>query len=608
MSTLPSSSDSTTPSIPPAVTVLPKDSAQPDGAAPTMIHPPVLEPSVARPLAADSTPQETAAGSLPGDPPAAPGLAPAPGLVPAPGQPSIADETVTIGESSFVGESLRVGEISSGGNAPSPAGEPSLTARVARGMAWGLFSTVGGKLIGVLAQLLLAKLLIDKDFALIALAYSVSTFTNLLREVGISQVLVARGEHFDRLSNAAFWMSLILGFVSGGILAGAAPVAAHVYHRPELVGLLLWLALTSPVFALATVPLAKLQVEMRFGMLVVQGLGFNTLIYVLNIVLAWRGYGAYSFIYPLLWVNMVRVAFYWYYTRPKLSWRLDLHLWKEIFLDSGWLFAAGIMVTLMGQGDYMMLGLFHNDQVVGSYFFAFGLSMQTPMIVYVALSGVLLPAFSRLKQDVPRQIAAMLRGSRLIALVATPLCVLQALLADPALRLVFGDKWVAAIVPLQILSLGVAGAILTGPSTTLLQAQERFRGYFLWQAASTAVFLTIVGLCARLGAAVAVSVGVAGFNLVIGSLALRWVAGRELAGWRTIFRLAGVPALIAMAAALPALAAIRMIGGTIDHRLPLLFGCLVGGSVFTGVYLMLAWLVARNTSAELVRLIRTRGK
>src|SRR5688572_7676499 len=136
--------------------------------------------------------------------------------------------------------------------------EPSLGQRTASGFAWVMVSTVIQKLITVGGQIVLAWLLSKEDFGAIALAFTIATFVNLIREAGILQVLVHRSNRFRRWGNAAFWMSLTLSIACAIILFLIAPVAARVFNAPEVKGLIWVLAIGSPVFALGTVPGALL--------------------------------------------------------------------------------------------------------------------------------------------------------------------------------------------------------------------------------------------------------------------------------------------------------------------------------------------------------------
>ncbi len=70
--------------------------------------------------------------------------------------------------------------------------------------------------------------------------------------------------------------------------------------------------------------------------------------------------------------------------------------------SSSLLFAGNLIVFFTQQGDYMLLGLFHDSEVVGQYFFAFALSMQTMQMVMPNLSAVFFPALTALQREPPR--------------------------------------------------------------------------------------------------------------------------------------------------------------------------------------------------------------
>ena len=87
------------------------------------------------------------------------------------------------------------------------------------------------------------------DFGEVSLALTLAVFAGLIRDAGISTVLVHRA-NFGRWANAGFWMSLGLGLLAGLLLMLAAPIAGLIFHSKVLVGLLLVLAAASPIMRL----------------------------------------------------------------------------------------------------------------------------------------------------------------------------------------------------------------------------------------------------------------------------------------------------------------------------------------------------------------------
>ncbi|MDP3426604.1 MAG: oligosaccharide flippase family protein, partial [Humidesulfovibrio sp.] len=93
-------------------------------------------------------------------------------------------------------------------NAPSAFAEESLTRQVASGMLWVAGSAVVGRLASFGSQLVLGWLLTPEDFALYAIAVSVSALLWVVKNGGLREVLTQRGREYDALAPAAWRIAL----------------------------------------------------------------------------------------------------------------------------------------------------------------------------------------------------------------------------------------------------------------------------------------------------------------------------------------------------------------------------------------------------------------
>src|SRR5437870_1142179 len=101
--------------------------------------------------------------------------------------------------------------------------------RAAVGFFWMTLVTITSKFITVAGQVVLAWLLSDKDFGVIALAYTAAAFPSQINQVGLKEVLVRRGKRYRLWANSAHWMALAFGVLSGLIMAAIAVPAAHIF-------------------------------------------------------------------------------------------------------------------------------------------------------------------------------------------------------------------------------------------------------------------------------------------------------------------------------------------------------------------------------------------
>lgn len=479
---------------------------------------------------------------------------------------------------------------------PQPS-TPSLSAKVAHGIAWGAVGAIVGKIVSFVGNLLVFKFIIKEDIGLAQLAIAAMSFAYLVRDGGLVVVLLSRRDHFERLFNDGFWLFMGQGVVATLLLLIAAPFTAWAFGEPSLTPLICLLTATILPASVIGMSVARLTVDLRFGFLTKVNIAAGLISNTLTVLLAWRGFGPYAIVLPLVAMAFLRLAIFWKESPAPVKWEIDWPAQRELLRLSGWPLALTFLTVATAQGGYILLGLFHDKGVVGMYTFAFNLSMQTASLVWTAFGSVLMPAFSLLANERERQVAAFFRSTRLLSVVALPLCVAQALAAEPLLQIFFGHKWDDAILPLQLLSIGTAGSVVGLGVSNLFQAQQRFRGLFWMSAAFTAFFFVAVGTAAALGGAVAVAWGVTIYYWAAAIAGVTLAAGRARVGKTEINTIFLRPVLISGFAAL--LGWLLYYGGLRIH-LSMAFAALVSLLAFGGAYTMLTWRFARADAQEVI--------
>jgi PST family polysaccharide transporter len=393
----------------------------------------------------------------------------------------------------------------------------------AHGFAWMLMQTIVGKGAGMLGQVLIAWFLSPHDFKLVGLTFAVTSFPSLLRDAGLATILVQRQHHLRRWVGPIFWMSLMLGVIATALMLAAAPLAARFFGQPQLAGLICVIAVGSIFSSLNTVSGGMLQIQLRFRFLAILGLTTSLLLQAVSVLLAWRGWGAYSYAVANAVVNVVTAAAGWYATWGSVRIRMHPYLrrWRFLVGDSGTLLLIYGLFTVIAQGDYLCLGAYHkHDDAGGVFFFAFNLSWQMVVLLTNNVGSVLYPAMARLQSDPPRQMQAYLRSARVLALVAAPACFLQAVAARPVFALLFKTKWAPAIPVMQALSFGMTVRCVGATIGAINISRGRYRLQLIISAIYAAVFMLTMALSAKHGGALAVAIAEASFYVLADPITL----------------------------------------------------------------------------------------
>jgi PST family polysaccharide transporter len=103
--------------------------------------------------------------------------------------------------------------------------------------------------------------------------------------------------------------------------------------------------------------------------------------------------------------------------------------------------------------DYLMIGRIYNATSLAIYTLAYRLPEMLVINILWTMTTVLFPTFSSLQEDKEALKKIFLSVVRYIELLVTPMCIGMFVAADPIIRVVFGEQWIASIPILRVLSL-----------------------------------------------------------------------------------------------------------------------------------------------------------
>lgn len=348
----------------------------------------------------------------------------------------------------------------------------SLSSRVRTGIAWtGIFRLVM-QLINTGSQVVLARLLLPTDYGLVALTGVVVSFAGMLTQLGLAAAVVQSRRVTERLLSTAFWLNVISGIAVTGAVIAVAPLIADFYGDERVTDLLRVSALTFTV-SCAAVHSALLQRSLQFkklGSLEVLGaaIGLGA-----TIVLAWRGFGAYSLVLgPLLQTTLMTGVFWW-----RVRWlpRTFMHRRElgELWRFGGGLTGSNILNFCSRNADTVLLGRFVGAGDLGLYSRSYSLMMAPLSQVTGVITRVLLPAFAEMQHDLPRLRRAWLATVRASFAVGLPVSLGVAVSAPAFVETLYGARWLGMATVLTLLSASVPPQLIGRNLGPVYQAMGR---------------------------------------------------------------------------------------------------------------------------------------
>jgi O-antigen/teichoic acid export membrane protein len=404
---------------------------------------------------------------------------------------------------------------------------PSLGQRARRGTVWYTLGYGSTKIVGFAVNIILARLLGPTVFGLMGMAAVFSGLVTLFGGLGVGSFLVHQQEDIDGYANAAFRLNVVLGFAMAVVQVSVAPFVARFYNTPIISPILMVSAIGYLIGPLGSVHATLLTKEMEFKKTVLPTILTTALGSTITIVLAVLGFGVWSFVISALATSPVSVVINWILCPWRPSSGLFLPFWKKI-LDYGKHFLGwDLLEYLIQNTDYLLVGRILGATGLGLYVLAFSTAKWVETLIAHTVSEVTFPAFAKLQKDQDQMRDAFLKTAKYTSILTFPAAVGLLVVASQFIPLIYGTRWSASVIPLQLLLAYGFVRSITRVSESIPLVVGRPDIGFKWDLALFPILALAVWLGSRFGL-VGVATSVA---LVLGGGGLVWL--------RVVFRLMG---------------------------------------------------------------------
>jgi O-antigen/teichoic acid export membrane protein len=335
----------------------------------------------------------------------------------------------------------------------------ALDRSLVRGVAWtGAIKWVT-QIAAWLSTLAVARLLSPEDYGLVGMAAVYLGLLTMLSEAGLGTTIIAvRDLRGGRLAQMHALASMIgvAGFLVSWVVAG--PLAAF-FKAPLLRGVVIALSANFVIMSLRTVPQASLQRQLRFGRVALID-GANSLITAVTaVVLALVGFRYWALVIAAL-VGSVFATVIALTSQPVGFERPRPNELRDALRVSRDIIVSSVAWYVFQNADFFVAGKMLGAAALGAYTFAWNIAYSVVDKVTGLVTGVTSSIFSAAKHDSTLLTRYLTHITGALALALLPATAGLALVA-PDLLVIVGDKWSAAVVPLQLLVLYAGVRALT---------------------------------------------------------------------------------------------------------------------------------------------------
>ncbi|MBB3912529.1 lipopolysaccharide biosynthesis protein [Sphingomonas desiccabilis] len=317
----------------------------------------------------------------------------------------------------------------------------SLRHQVRSAILWRSGTQIAGQLIAWASTFLVIRILSPQDYGLFAMTQVVLVVLNMLNGYGLASALIQKPEVDDCAIRQLFGMLLVLNGTLAILQVAGAPLAAAYFRHPQVAELLRVQALLYLATPFIAFPYALLSRAMDFR----RQAAVNLLSAVLGALAALGGalggLGVWTLVLaPMVLfgtraVGMMVAARAW--VRPSFDFRGAGGIARY-----GVLMATGqLFWVIQSQADVFVAGRHLDAHALGIYTTSLFLAQILVAKFVPPINDVAFSAYARIQHDRSSVAAAFLMGVRMVLLLAMPFYLGLAVVAEPLVSVMLGEKW-----------------------------------------------------------------------------------------------------------------------------------------------------------------------
>jgi len=325
----------------------------------------------------------------------------------------------------------------------------SARAKVAKGATWLAAARFAVNSLGFLGSLILARVLVPADFGLVALAISFLAITNSLTDLSLSAALISHPAPSSAHYDTAWSLGLCRGLLVGAAFAALGWVVAPLFGDPRLVDVMLVLSLTIILSGLNNPRAIMLTKDLIFWQQFMLQVSQKIVGFVISVAIA-LSYRSYWALVLGTLAGQFAGTLLSYFVLPYRP-RLRFSGFSELFSFSSWMSLSAVLNTFNWRLDHFLIGGYIGQTELGYYTMGDTIASLPTRETTTPLVSTMFPALSRLAHSQERLAYAHIRAQSLIVAIALPAGVGMALISEPLVHLVLGQKWAPAILVVQAL-------------------------------------------------------------------------------------------------------------------------------------------------------------
>ena len=321
---------------------------------------------------------------------------------------------------------------------------------ILKGFIWRFAERCGAQLVSFLVSVLLARILVPKDYGTIALVTIFTAILQVFVDSGLSTALVQKKDADDLDFSSVFYFNFAVCLILYAGMYIAAPYIAAFYNDPSLTSVIRVIGLTIIVSGVKGIQQAYVSRNMLFKRFFFSTIGGTIFSAFLGISLAYAGFGVWALVAQQLSNTAIDTIILWLTVKCRPKRMFSWYRLKNL-LSFGWkLLASSLLDTCYNNLRNLIIGKMYSASDLAFYNQGDKFPKVIVTNINTSIDSVLLPTMSNSQDNKERVKQMTRRAIKTSTYVMAPLMLGLAFCAEPIVKIVLTDKWLPCVPFLRI--------------------------------------------------------------------------------------------------------------------------------------------------------------
>ncbi|HLO57962.1 MAG TPA: lipopolysaccharide biosynthesis protein [Lentimicrobium sp.] len=332
---------------------------------------------------------------------------------------------------------------------------------------WSFIDTIAGQGINIMAGIILARLLMPREFGLIGMVLVFFALSEAFINSGFTSALIRKKECTQSDYSTVFFFNLFAGIAFFGILFIGAPFISRFFNEPQLTAIVRVLGLVLIIDAATLIQRTILtrnldfKTQARVSFIASAGSG------VVAVAMAVNGLGVWSLVAQRLSRELIYSVclFIWNRWKPQLV--FSMKSFKELFGFGSKLLASSLIDNFYNNVYYLLIGRYFSAAQLGFFTKADEYNRMPSQNISGIVQRVSYPVLCSVQDDNERLVAVYRKFIRYTMFITFLFMMALAAMAEPMIITLIGEKWhnsvdyfrmlcfVGMFFPLHVLNLNI---------------------------------------------------------------------------------------------------------------------------------------------------------